>query len=321
MTLPSSGAISLNDVNVELGNSGTAQISMNDAAVRGLFGVASGAISMSDGYGKSNVFAFTISSTQVNANLRSLAVAAGWDQSTAVEATIGSGVNINGSVAANSTAALTIDGSWPGGVTLINNGTITGRGGNGGAGAYDGLPYPSSFVGQAGGRAISASVAVTIDNQGTIAGGGGGGGGGGKAAYSGECEMGETSCSGFAGGGGGGGGRTNSSYTSSGGAAGLNTNLFTVVAPSAGNGGTSSAAGTGGDGGDVSGPCINCNSNNTRSTRRGGTGGDLGAAGSNGSQFNLGDGLGPSGGAAGEAVNGNSYITWTNTGTRLGTIV
>jgi hypothetical protein len=54
MTLPASGAISLNNVNVELGLSGTASINMGSAAVRGLFGVASGAISMSDGYGKSN---------------------------------------------------------------------------------------------------------------------------------------------------------------------------------------------------------------------------------------------------------------------------
>ena len=54
MTLPSSGQISLNQVNVELGLSGTAQISMNDSAVRTLFDDASGQISMSQGYGKSN---------------------------------------------------------------------------------------------------------------------------------------------------------------------------------------------------------------------------------------------------------------------------
>jgi len=52
MTLPASGQITLNQVNVELGNSGTAQISMNDADVRDLFDVASGQIRMSDGYGK-----------------------------------------------------------------------------------------------------------------------------------------------------------------------------------------------------------------------------------------------------------------------------
>jgi hypothetical protein len=54
MALQTSGAISLNNVNVELGNSGTAYITMGSAAVRGLFDISSGAISMSDGYGKSD---------------------------------------------------------------------------------------------------------------------------------------------------------------------------------------------------------------------------------------------------------------------------
>jgi hypothetical protein len=54
MTLPASGAISFSDVNTELGLSSTSQISMNDAAVRTLFSQASGAISMTAGYGKSN---------------------------------------------------------------------------------------------------------------------------------------------------------------------------------------------------------------------------------------------------------------------------
>ena len=53
MALQSSGAISMNDINVELGNSGTAQISLNDAAVRSLLSVASGAISLNDAYGAS----------------------------------------------------------------------------------------------------------------------------------------------------------------------------------------------------------------------------------------------------------------------------
>lgn len=53
MTLPASGAISMNQVNVELGAAGTTQRSLNDSAVRTLFGKASGQISMSDGWGKS----------------------------------------------------------------------------------------------------------------------------------------------------------------------------------------------------------------------------------------------------------------------------
>lgn len=55
MALPASGnPISMSQVNVELGFASTTQISMNDAVVRTLFGVASGAISMSNGHGKSN---------------------------------------------------------------------------------------------------------------------------------------------------------------------------------------------------------------------------------------------------------------------------
>ena len=59
MTLPASGnSISLNQVNVELGNTGTDAINMGSSDVRGLFGVSSGAIDMSDGYGKTFVTFF-----------------------------------------------------------------------------------------------------------------------------------------------------------------------------------------------------------------------------------------------------------------------
>jgi hypothetical protein len=58
MALVASGAIALSDVNVELGFSSTATIALNDAAVRTLFGIASGAISMSDGYSKANTLGY-----------------------------------------------------------------------------------------------------------------------------------------------------------------------------------------------------------------------------------------------------------------------
>lgn len=66
MALQSSGQISLNDVNVELGNSGTAQIGLGDSAVRDLFDDASGQISMSQGYGKSSFSPWTTTPTFQN---------------------------------------------------------------------------------------------------------------------------------------------------------------------------------------------------------------------------------------------------------------
>ena len=55
MTLPASGPISMSQVNTELGLAATTTISLNQANVRALAGVPSGAISMSNLYGKSNI--------------------------------------------------------------------------------------------------------------------------------------------------------------------------------------------------------------------------------------------------------------------------
>lgn len=54
MALPT-GTISMSQVNTELGRSSTATISLGETAVRTLAGVASGAISMNNLRGKSNV--------------------------------------------------------------------------------------------------------------------------------------------------------------------------------------------------------------------------------------------------------------------------
>ncbi|WP_225241119.1 hypothetical protein [Janthinobacterium lividum] len=54
MTLPSSGTISMAQVNVEIGHGSNAVISLGESAVRTLAGVPSGPVSLSQLYGKSS---------------------------------------------------------------------------------------------------------------------------------------------------------------------------------------------------------------------------------------------------------------------------
>lgn len=231
-------------------------------------------------------FAFTISSNLTNANLRTLAVNAGWNQSVRVIATVSSGVVISGNTQGNSTAALTINGTFPNGVLLVNEGFIRGRGGNGGKGGKD-TPSHDGFAGQAGGRALLVSVPVFIQNKGQIGGGGGGGGGG-------SGFVGDKFSSGRGGGGGGGGMSSNiDSFGGAGGAGAVNGNP--------GQPGTLASAGAGGSG-----------------SPRGGSGGIVGNAGEAGQNRT---GTGGAGGAAGQAISGNSNITYIATGTRQGPIV
>lgn len=266
MALPSSGSISLSQVNVELGLSATATIDMNASNVRTLFGKASGAISMSDGYGKSNVFKATISTNQQQMNLRTWAVAAGWNQSAPAEITVASGVYIWSD--SNATAAMTIDGTWPGGVTVINNGFIMGRGGNGAG---------TQSAQTAGGPAISLGVATFITNNSYI-GGGGGGGGTGYNWYPGA-------------GGGAGGGRGGN-----GGLGGFNG----TVTGAGGAGGSVGASGSNGNLGNAVKGGYECSGGGGGGRIMPGTGGPVGAANSNG----LGGGAGGSGSSMGGAYGG-----------------
>ena len=53
MALQTSGAISLNDIHIELGATSGTTVSLNDTDVRGLVNIASGAIDLADFYGAS----------------------------------------------------------------------------------------------------------------------------------------------------------------------------------------------------------------------------------------------------------------------------
>jgi hypothetical protein len=284
----------MSQVNVELGFSATAQISLNDSAVRTLAGVPSGTISMQNLQGKSNQFSFTIASNITNANLRTLAINAGWNQASRLICTINSGIYVSSN--STGTPALTVNGSFPNGVELTNNGFIIGMGGAGANASAN-----SSPPGSAGGLAFSVASAISVRNNGTIGGGGGGGGAGGSASYqAGEPPYTSTV---FVSGGGGGGGRSSAAANSAGGTTqGAGSSGTTNGGP-----GTVSAPGAGG---------IGAFDNNQRGATGGG-GGQWGAAGAAGGSAATSGGAGGGGGAA---ISGNGNITWLAFGTRLGAI-
>lgn len=204
------------------------------------------------------VFTQTISTNTSNYNLRSAAIAAGWDQTLQLIATvtINSGVYISASSTAN--PAFDTGTSFPLGstLTLINNGFIIGMGGAGGSSPNSNNP---GNPGGAGGLALRAQHPISITNSGTIGGGGGGGGGGAGNSTDGVPDQ----------GGGGGGGRSGN-HNSAGGA--LNGQQGTVSAPGNGGNGPSGNAGGAGGGWGAAG------NNGSGITPPGGAGGSAGGA-------------------------------------------
>jgi len=332
MALPSSGALKLSDVNVELGLGSTTQRGLGQASTRTLYGVASGAIRLAaDGYGKANEFTFSITSNITDANLRTLALAAGWGGASKVVATVNSGVYVYATSTGN--AGLTINGAWPGGVQLVNNGYIIGKGGDG----KESWPV----VGLAGGPAISLGVNTTITNNSGayIAGGGGSGGGsdggnqpGGGGGGAGGGNGGNAGWGGGAGGGpgasgsnGGSGGVPSgkSSYASGDGGGGGR-----ILPGTGGSGGSRPSTNGKGGGAGGGGQCSNVPGNNgggggsggsvgstATGDYSGGGGGGWGAAGGNAIRGGF------AGGAGGKAIELNGYTaTQTNSGTIYGTV-
>jgi hypothetical protein len=305
MALPASGELKVSDIASEFNDTAPYQMSeyyrgagkVPDSAGNASV-PASGQIGIGNFYNAANraAVALNITSDTQNYDIYTQASA----NPSYVAGTSDITVTVSPGVAVGSTStgtyAMSVPNSFNPGdsVTIVNNGTVIGRGGNGGNGGnkyfFPGNPYgvQPGFAGSSGGNAVYVNFPTTITNNGTIAGGGGGGGGGASTQTT----------SNFGGGGGGGG----AGY--SGGTAGTMNGPFGAV-PGTVNG-TSGSAGTltaGGAGG----------------SRGGGTGGGQGANGSNGSPGNPGT-TGGTGGTRGFYVVGNPLVTYPASGTLLGQV-
>ena len=336
MTLPASGIIKLSDIQTEFGGAnpiglseyyrGGAYVTSNNTGVP-----TSGAISISNFYGAVSQFAFIISANTQEANLNTLATAAGWDGSAPVVATISSGVYLWSDDTANPGLLINIANC-----TISNNGNIIGKGGG---------------AGVAGGPAISvteAGVVITNNSGAYIAGGGGGGGQGYGQVTDGTITW---TCGGGGGAGGGNGGsgfwynsRNSTSASTqgdtSGGTIGLAGSTPAALNSFTGSGTTYASLATGQGGGSGGGGGLQANQ--TMSSGGGGgrilpgvggsvnaSGGSAGAVGSaSGSHGGGGGGWGAAGGsgsggaggAGGAAISGTSP-TLTNSGTIYGSTV
>lgn len=302
MALQSTGAISFNNINVELGLSGTTTAPINQAPFRTLAGKpGSGTtIALSDFYGKAN--RVTVNLTLAGGNVLNYDVYNNRGP-TYVAGTSDIIVNIPAPTILGSASTPTYSLLVPSAfnpadtVTIVNNGTILGAGGDGGRGSdAPGAGVVPATPGSGGGNAVFVNRPTIITNNGIIAGGGGGGGSSfGQTVTRPSPKGTQTFRRGGSGGGGGAG--LNSVTPGVGGAggaggvpSGVNGNPGTIVAGGAGIPPQAFAplgATVGGSG----------------------PGGGRGAAGGNAST---------PGGNAGNYITGNPFVTWPVTGTRLG---
>ena len=197
MSIAASGAVSFSDLRTEFVGGSSAisfsQLYRGGSNIRAKAGnntatnlaasvPASGTINFTNFRSTAKGFRKTYSSGATNQNASSV-FGDDYGVSYPKQIVINSGVELGAT--STSEEALQIDSGLSGGLTITNNGTLSGYGGaaNGGA----------------GGDAFEANVACTLINNGTIRAGGGGGGAGGSG--------------GSGGGGGGGSYTTQSSYT------------------------------------------------------------------------------------------------------------
>jgi hypothetical protein len=249
------------------------------------------------------VFNHTVAGSTTRYVLRDAALSAGWDGVRPLKATVTIPPGVY--VGSTSTAAYAFDtgaGFPSGSVLALNNyGTVVGMGGAGGSAAY---------AGAAGGPALRAQYALTIANDGTIAGGGGGGAGSNTATKSNV----------LAGGAGGGGGQ---GYGASAGGARAGTYAGAEY-PSAQPGAAGGIASPGAGGAGVSSGYYP-NQFSAPWYAASGAGGAGGALGQPGAASEAGWGetgvtgvYSNPGGAAGYAVVGSNNVTWVPKGEVLG---
>jgi hypothetical protein len=221
-------------------------------------------------------------------------------------------------------------------VTIINNGTIIGAGGDGGNGQNWGSSLAVANNGSAGGDAILLQYLTTIENNGTIAGGGGGGAGGYIGTILQNTFDPTKSIANLYGGGGGGGG---AGVVAGGyGYGGTGFNDITQITNKAsnslksvdialinsgtlnGSNGNSGNSTTGGLGGTSAGQ-----SNTSSNQTIGGSGGGLGAAGTSTGPIVVSGGqqtqYPPRGGVAGNYINGKNYLQFSTQGLVYGNII
>ena len=167
MAIQASGAVSISDIQSEFG--GANPISLSEYYRNGAYipsGATSvptsGAIDISDFYGTSNSYVFSIAANILNADVRALAITDGWDESTPLFVTLNAGQWCYSN--STSTGGMVLAGSFPGGVTVANNGNIIGMGGG-----------PGNTGGPALQITTSDTVSITNNSGAYIAGGGGGG--------------------------------------------------------------------------------------------------------------------------------------------------
>ena len=308
MAIPGSGPLKISEIATEFGDTTPNSMSeyyrggslVPDAPANTSI-PTSGAIGIGDFYGATNRIAvpLTISANTQNYNVYTQASASPLYTAgiADVTLTVQPGVVVGSS--STGTYALNVPNAFNAGdtVTIVNNGTVIGRGGNGGGGGT--LPSPGGGGG-GGGNAVYVNFATTITNNGTLAGGGGGGGGGGSGRYtSGGGNPKQPTVTYYTGGGGGGGGAGNTAGSGAGGGSTPGPN------GAGGAGGNTTSGGGGGAGGSPGGG-------------PGGSGGGQGANGGSGSGGNYRGG--GAGGTRGFYVVGNPFITYPATGTRLGQV-